>query len=117
MRVKRGNVNRKRHKKVLKLTKGYKGGQSSIFVAGIQSMMRALKKAYIGRKLKKRDFRALWIQRIGAKAIENGISYSQFINGLKKSNIELDRKSLSEIAVSDEATFAQLADLAKKAVA
>ena len=116
MRVKRGNVNRKKHKKVLKLTKGFKGGQSSIFVAAMQSMMKALKKAYIGRKLKKRDMRSLWIQRIGAAAIENGMSYSQFINGLNKANIELNRKSLAEIAVNDEKAFAELITVAKAAV-
>ncbi len=113
MRVKRGNVNRKRHKKVLKLTKGFKGGQRSIFVAAMQAMMKALKKAYRGRKEKKRDFRALWIQRIGAQAIEEGLSYSRFIDGLTKAGIELNRKMLAELAVNDKKAFSELVKLAK----
>lgn len=116
MRVKRGNVNRKRHKKVLKLTKGFKGGQSKIFVAAMQAMMKALKKAYVGRKLKKRDFRSLWIQRINAQAKAEGSSYSQLINGLNKAGVQLNRKMLSEIAAEDAATFAKLIETAKAAV-
>lgn len=116
MRVKRGNVNRKRHKKVLKLTKGYKGGSSKIFVAAMQAMMRGLKKAYVSRKLKKRDFRALWIQRINAATRELGMSYSNFINGLNKANIALNRKVLADIAINDKAAFAKLVDQAKAAL-
>lgn len=116
MRVKRGNVNRKRHKKVLKLTKGYKGGSSKIFVAAMQAMMRGLKKAYVSRKLKKRDFRALWIQRINAATRDLGMSYSNFINGLNKANIGLNRKVLADIAINDKTTFAKLVDQAKSAL-
>jgi large subunit ribosomal protein L20 len=113
MRVKRGNVNRKRHKKVLKLTKGYKGGRSKIFVAAMQAMMHGLKRAYRGRKLKKRNFRALWIQRINAAANELGLSYSKLMNGLKEANIDLNRKMLAQIAVEDKNAFAKLVELAK----
>ncbi len=116
MRVTRGNVNRKKHKKVLKLTKGYAGSRSKIFVAAMQSMMKGLKKAYIGRKLKKRDFRGLWIQRINAAARELGIPYSQFINGLAKANIIINRKMLADIAVNDKIAFAKLVDQAKAAI-
>ena len=116
MRVTRGNVNRKKHKKVLKLTKGYAGSRSKIFAAAMQAMMKGLKKAYIGRKLKKRDFRSLWIQRINAAARELGISYSQLINGLTKANIELNRKMLADIAVNDKAAFAKIVDQAKAAL-
>lgn len=116
MRVKRGNVNRKRHKKVLKLTKGFAGGRGTIFRAAMQAMMRALKKAYVGRKKKKRDFRALWIQRINAAANLEGISYSKFINGLSKAGVSLNRKMLALLAVEDSNAFASLVDVAKKAV-
>ena len=115
MRVTRGNVNRKRHKKVLKHTKGFKGGRGNIFRAAQQAMMKALKRAYVGRKLKKRDFRALWIQRIGAAAQNLGLSYSRFINGLAKANVSLNRKSLADLAVNDQQAFAKLVDLAKAA--
>ncbi len=117
MRVKRGNVNRKRHKKVLKLNKGYKGGRSKIFVAAMQAMMRALKRAYKDRRVKKRDFRGLWIQRINAALSEHEISYSRFINGLNKAGIILNRKILAELAVEDKNAFAQLAVQAKAAIA
>jgi len=115
MRVKRGNVNRKRHKKVLKLTKGFKGGQSKIFVAAMQSMLKALSKAYVGRKLKKRDFRSLWIQRISAQAKAEGSSYSRMINGLKKAGVELNRKSLAMLATEDKPAFSSLLKLATAA--
>lgn len=115
MRVKRGNVNNKKHKKVLGLTKGFKGGQNTIFVAAQQAMMKALARSYVGRKLKKRDMRGLWIQRINAQATAEGISYSVLMGGLKKANINLNRKMLAEIAINDTATFAKLCEFAKVA--
>lgn len=117
MRVKRGNVNVKKHKKVLKLVKGFKGGQSKIFKAAMQAMMKALKKAYKGRKIKKRDFRGLWIQRIGAQAHEEDSSYSEVINGLNKAGVTLNRKMLSELAVNDKPAFAKVVKLAKESIA
>jgi len=116
MRVTRGKVNRKKHNKVLELTKGFKGGQSKIFRAAQQAMMKALSRAYVGRKLKKRDMRGLWIQRINAAAELEGISYSALMGGLKKANITLNRKMLAEIAANDTATFAKLCQLAKAGV-
>ncbi len=112
MRVTRGKVNRKKHKKVLDLTKGFKGGQSKIFVAAQQAMMKALAKAYVGRKLKKRDFRGLWIQRINAQAQLEGTSYAALMGGLKRSQINLNRKMLADLAVNDQATFAKLCQMA-----
>jgi large subunit ribosomal protein L20 len=116
MRVKRGNVNRNKHKKVLKLTKGFKGSRSKIFVAAMQSMMLALKRAYHDRRTKKRDFRALWVQRINAATNEQGISYSRFIDGLNKAGVILNRKTLADLAVHDSSAFADLVKLAKGAV-
>ncbi len=116
MRVKRGNVNRNKHKKVLKLTKGFKGGRGNIFRAAMQAMMRALKRSYTDRRLKKRDFRGLWIQRINAAAKQEEISYSQLINGLKKAGIELNRKMLAEIAANDTNAFASIVKTAKAAL-
>ena len=113
MRVKRGNVRKAKHKKVLKATKGYKGGRSKFFRAAMQGMMRALKRAFKDRRIKKRDFRGLWIQRIGAAVSPLGLSYSRFINGLSKANISLNRKMLAEIAVNDKDTFAKIAEVAK----
>ena len=117
MRVKRGNVNRKRHKKVLKNRKGTKGGQNTIFVAANESMIKGLSKAYVGRKLKKRNFRSLWIQRINAAAKELGISYSRFIDGLNKAGITLNRKLIAEMAIEDKTAFAGLVEQAKAAIA
>jgi large subunit ribosomal protein L20 len=108
MRVKRGRVNVNKHKKVLKITKGHAGGRGTFFKAAMQSMMRALKRAYTGRKVKKRDFRALWITRINAATRSAGSSYANFMNGLKKANVDINRKMLAEIAVADEKAFAQL---------
>ena len=116
MRVKRGNVKRNKHKKVLKLTKGFKGGRGTIFRAAMQGMMRALKRAYADRRIKKRDFRGLWIQRINAAVRAEGMSYSQFINGLTKAGIELNRKMLAEIAVNDANAFSEIVKTAKAAV-
>jgi large subunit ribosomal protein L20 len=107
-RVKRGFKLRRRHKKVLKLAKGYRGTRSKLYRTAIQIVRRALCYAYRDRKVKKRDFRALWIQRINAAARAHGMPYSKFMNGLKKANIVLDRKQLSEIAIQDSAVFEAL---------
>ncbi len=116
-RVKKGLNAHKRHKKVLKMAKGYYGSKSKTYRAAKPAVMRALRSAYIGRKLKKRDYRKLWIARINAAARMNDISYSRFMNGLKKAEISINRKMLSEIAVNDPAGFTQLTDVAKKALA
>ncbi|MDI6604546.1 50S ribosomal protein L20 [Aceticella autotrophica] len=113
-RVKSGKVTRKRHKKILRLAKGYYGAKSKLFRVANQAVMKSLNYAYIGRKLRKRDFRKLWIARINAAARANGISYSRFINGLKKANIEINRKMLSEMAISDGKAFSELVDIAKQ---
>ncbi len=115
-RVKKGVNAHKRHKKVLKQAKGYYGQRSKNFRAANPAVMRALRSAYIGRKLKKRDFRKLWIARINAGARQNGISYSRLIDGLKKSGIDINRKMLSEIAINNAEDFAQLCETAKMAV-
>ncbi|ASS41128.1 50S ribosomal protein L20 [Eubacterium minutum ATCC 700079] len=116
-RVKKSVNARKRHKKILKLAKGYYGQKSKVFRAANPAVMRALRFAYIGRKLKKRDYRKLWIARVNAAARANGISYSRLMNGLKKSGMEINRKMLSEIAIHDTASFAKLCETAKKACA
>ena len=105
VRVKRGNIARKRRKKVLQLAKGYRGAHSRLFRVANQQVMKALRYSYIGRKQKKRTFRKLWITRINAAAKLHNLSYSKFINLLKKSNIDLNRKMLSQIAVVDNQTF------------
>ena len=115
-RVKKGVNAHKRHKKILKLAKGYYGAKHRQFKAANPAVMRALRSAYVGRKLKKRQFRQMWIARINAGARMNGISYSQLMNGLKKSGIEINRKMLSEMAIYDAAAFTQLCETAKKAV-
>ena len=112
-RVKGAMNTRKRHKKILKLAKGYRGAKSKLYRTANQAVMKSLVYSYIGRKQKKRDFRKLWIARINAAARMNGISYSKFMNGLKKANITLNRKMLAEIAVSDEKAFAALVEKAK----
>ena len=116
-RVKKGVNAHKRHKKILKLAKGYYGSKSKTFKAANPAVMRALRSAYVGRKLKKRQYRQMWIARINAAARMNEISYSQLMNGLKKSGIEINRKMLAELAVNDKAAFAQLVETAKKALA
>ena len=113
-RVKRAVHARKNHKKVLKLAKGYYGGKSKLFKTANESVVRALRNAYVGRKNKKRDFRKLWIARINAATRTNGISYSKFMNGIKKAGIEINRKMLSEIAINDPAAFSQLVEIAKQ---
>ncbi len=115
-RVKGGVTTRKRRKRVLKLAKGYRGNKSKAFRTAKQAVMKSLVYAYVGRKQKKRDFRRLWIARISAQAKQNGINYSQFMNGLKKAGIEMNRKMLAEIAVSDKAGFAALVEKAKAAL-
>ncbi|MBE7028427.1 MAG: 50S ribosomal protein L20 [Ruminococcaceae bacterium] len=115
-RVKGGVTTRRRRKRVLKLAKGYRGNKSKAFRTAKQAVMKSLVYAYVGRKQKKRDFRRLWIARISAEAKMNGINYSQFMNGLKKAGIEMNRKMLAEIAVSDKAGFAALVEKAKAAL-
>lgn len=112
-RVKRAVNAKKRHKKVLKQAKGYYGAKSKLFRTANQAVMKSLNYAYIGRKQRKRDFRKLWITRINAAARLNGMSYSTFINGLKKANIEVNRKMLSEMAIHDAEGFAKLVEIAK----
>ena len=116
-RVKKAVNAKKKHKKVLKLAKGFYGQKSKVFRAANPAVMRSLRSAYIGRKNKKRDFRRLWIARINAAARMNDISYSQFMNGLKKSGIEINRKMLSEMAIHDAAGFTALVETAKAALA
>jgi large subunit ribosomal protein L20 len=113
-RVKRAVNARKYHKKVLKLAKGYYGGKSKLFKTANETVVRALRNAYVGRRLKKRDFRKLWIARINAATRINGLSYSRFMNGIKLAGIDLNRKVLSEIAINDPKAFTQLVEAAKK---
>ena len=114
-RVKKGLNAHKRHKKVLKMAKGFYGSKHSTYRAAKPATMRALRSAYVGRKNKKRDFRKLWIARINAAARMNDMSYSKLIGGLKKAGVEINRKMLSEMAVADPAAFAALCETAKKA--
>lgn len=115
-RIKGATMTRKRRNKVLKLAKGYYGSKSRLFKTAKQAVMKSGNYAYIGRKQKKRDFRRLWITRISAACKSNGINYSTFINGLKKAGITLNRKMLSEIAISDPAAFTSLVEQAKAAL-
>lgn len=112
MRVKRGFKARRRRKKILKLAKGYRGGRSKLFRTATDAVDKALMYAYRDRRARKRDFRRLWITRINAAARMNDLSYSKFIHGLKLAGIELDRKILAELAVSDPAGFSQIAKTA-----
>jgi large subunit ribosomal protein L20 len=112
MRVKRGFKARQRRKKVLKLAKGYRGGRSKLFRTAADAVDKALMYAYRDRRTKKRDFRKLWIARINAGARMNDLTYSRLIHGLKKADIELDRKVLAEMAVADPAGFSQVVSLA-----
>ena len=113
-RVKTAIITRKKHKKVLKMAKGYFGAKSVRFRMANQAVMKSLNYAYIGRRLKKRDFRQLWIARINAATKANGMSYSKFIGGLKKAGVEINRKMLSEIAIADAEGFKNLVEIAKK---
>ena len=115
-RVKGAMMTRKRRNKVLKMAKGYWGSKSKHFRVANQAVMKSLSYAYTGRRLKKRDFRSLWITRISAAAKINGMNYSTFMNGMKKAGITLNRKMLAELAVSDAAAFAGLAEKAKAAL-
>jgi len=115
-RAKRGNKRLERRKKILKLAKGYRGTKSKLYRSAKESVERGLNFAYTGRKLKKRDFRSLWIVRIGAAARLNGLNYSQFMHGLKVAGIELDRKVLADLAANSPDAFAELAGQVKTAL-
>ena len=114
-RVTGGMTTRRRHKKILKLAKGYRGGKSKLFRVANEAVMKSLVYAYKGRRLKKRDFRRLWITRISAACKMNGMNYSTFMCGLKKAGITMNRKMLSEIAIADPAAFTELVNKAKNA--
>lgn len=116
-RVKGAMMSRKRRNKILKMAKGYWGSKSKHFKMANQQVMKSLTYAYTGRRLKKRDFRQLWITRINAACKLNGMNYSTFMNGLKKSGIAINRKMLAEMAVNDKTAFVQLTETAKKALA
>jgi large subunit ribosomal protein L20 len=115
-RAKRGNKRLEKRKKILKLAKGYRGTKSKLYRSAKESVERGLNFAYTGRKLKKRDFRSLWIVRIGAAARLNGLNYSQFMHGLKLAGIELDRKVLADLAANTPDAFAEVAVQAKNAL-
>lgn len=112
-RAKSSVVSRNRHKKILKLAKGYRGAKSKLFRVANQQVMKSLVYAYRDRRVRKRDFRKLWIARINAAARMNGISYSRLMNGLKLAGIDINRKMLSEMAINDAQAFGQLVDIAK----
>ncbi|MBP1585478.1 MAG: 50S ribosomal protein L20 [Lachnospiraceae bacterium] len=116
-RIKGGLNAKKKHNRVLKLAKGYRGARSNQYRVAKQSVMRALTSSYSGRKERKREFRKLWITRINAAARINGLSYSKFMFGLKKAGVDMNRKMLAELAVNDAAGFAALAEMAKKEIA
>jgi large subunit ribosomal protein L20 len=113
-RVKRGVASRARHKKVLKMAKGYFGAKSKLFRVANQAVMKSLSNAYRDRRLVKRDYRKLWIARINAAARVNGMSYSRMINGLKRAGVDINRKMLAELAVNDQESFSQLIGVAKE---
>ena len=115
-RVKKGVNAHKRHKKIMKMAKGFYGEKSKVFRAANPAVMRSLRSAYAGRKQKKRDYRKMWIARINAGARMNGLSYSKLVHGLKVSGIDINRKMLSEMAIHDEAGFAKLCETAKAAL-
>lgn len=117
MRVKGGPQTQRRHKKILKLTKGQRGSKHRLFKRGNEAMMKSLEYAYRDRKVRKREFRRLWIARINAAARENNISYSKLMHGLRLAGIELDRRVLADIAMHDSASFAKLVDQARTAAA
>lgn len=116
-RIKGGLNAKKKHNRVLKLAKGYRGARSKQYRVAKQSVMRALTSSYAGRKQRKRQFRQLWIARINAAARMNGLSYSKMMHGLKVANIDINRKMLADLAVNDAAGFAALAEIAKNAIA
>lgn len=115
-RIKRGTVTKKRHKRLLKQAKGYFGQRKNVFRRAKETLLRAMAYAFVGRKRKKRDYRALFIARISAACKSNGISYSRFINGLNKSDIKLNRKMLSQIAIYEPAVFASIVTEAKSKI-
>lgn len=115
-RVKGALNTRKHHKKVLKLAKGFRGSESKQYRVANQAVMRSMQNSYVGRKRRKRDFRRLWIARISAACKMNGMNYSTFMNGLKKSGVEMNRKMLSEIAIADPKAFTALCETAKNAL-
>ena len=115
-RVKRGVTKKARHKKILKLAKGYRGRAKNCFRVAIEKVEKALRYAYRDRRTKKRDFRGLWIQRINAAVRPHGLVYSRFINGLKLANIDLDRKVLSDLAIKEPQVFAKIVEKAKAAL-
>lgn len=117
MRVKRGSAGKRRHNKYLKASKGFKGRRNNVFKFAKDAVERSLQNQYKGRKLRKRDFRRLWITRINAAARLHDMSYSTFMHGLKQANVELDRKALSELAIQDPKAFAAVAEKAKAALA
>lgn len=117
MRIKRAVNGVKKRRSILKQAKGYRGAKSKLYRVAREAVMKSGQYAYVGRKLRKRDMRSLWITRINAACHENGISYSVFINGLKKAKINLNRKVLADLAVSDKTAFAKLVETAKKSVA
>ncbi|WP_299485308.1 50S ribosomal protein L20 [Acaryochloris sp. IP29b_bin.137] len=114
-RVKRGNVARKRRKKILKLAKGFRGSHSRLFRIANQQVMKALRNAYRDRRKRKRDFRRLWIARINAATRQHGVSYSQFMGQLKRANIQLNRKMLAQLAATDPDSFSKIVELVAKA--
>jgi len=116
-RVKRGVTTHARHRKVIKQAKGYRGRNKNVFRAAIERVEKGLQYAYRDRRVRKRNFRSLWIQRINAGAREHGLTYSQFMNGIKRAGIEIDRKVLSDLAVREPDTFKALAEKAQSALA
>lgn len=116
VRVKRGNVARKRRKKILKLAKGFRGSHSRLFRTANQQVMKALRNAYRDRRKRKRDFRRLWIARINAASRQHGLSYSQLLGGLKKANVAINRKMLAQMAVLDPASFGKVVEVANNAL-
>ena len=116
MRIRRGNVCRNRHKKILKLAKGFKGARSRIFKVANIAVMKALKYSYRDRRATKRNMRRLWIVRINAAVREQGMSYSRFVNACKKADIQVNRKMLADLAVNDKEAFAMVVDTAKAAL-
>lgn len=113
MRVKGGNVRRKRRKRILKLAKGFQGKRHSCYRIAKERVMKALKNAYISRRLRKRDFRRLWILRVNAASRRRGLKYSQFIHGLSRAGVKINRKMLADLAIRDEQAFDELVELAK----
>lgn len=113
-RVKRGVTTHHRHKKILKLAKGYRGGKSKLYRVANEQVMKSGQYAYIHRRLKKRDFRRLWITRINAAARDNGLSYSRLVHGLKVAGVDINRKLLAELAISDPQGFTALTQVAKQ---